>query len=177
MSAKKLIALRERDKDMREELFCLECGARLEKRLLPPENQHCYVCGKNSLLVENLSDWVSVKKKNGEKAFFYIQYAPRCIPNTWVELGTNKDGYNKLVTLLTQDPEVSVIRNDKNREEFEYMRSGYGFQISYIPYVSDLIDPWWDGEPFIEFTFVKKDNPAFPIYWDELQKLFLLLRD
>ena len=175
MSAKMIITLRGRDKYMREELFCLECGTRLEKRLLPPENQHCYVCGKKSLLVENLSNWVKVEKKNGEKIFLYIHYAPRRIPNTWVELWSNKDGYNKLVALLTHDPDVSVIRNDKSREEFEYMRNGYGFQISYIPYVSDLVNPWWDGEPFIEFTFVKKDNPAFPIYWDELQKLCLLL--
>ena len=163
---------------MTETLFCSICGSKRKDAQAPDANQNlCPECGKKTFYVHDLSYITCVENGMGEYEFFFISYVPRRIPDTWVEIWADEEQYSKLVLHLTQDPEVTVTKNDSETSDFSYIRNGYPFRLSYVPYVDYLTDPWWDGDPFIEFMFAQKSHPDYKIYHDELQKIVLLMKE
>ena len=163
-------------KIMSEQHYCVVCGRKIED---PTKvGGRCPGCGEESFFVSDPSRWFRIRKSNGKNDFCFLNFAPRRIPSTWVEIWTDKNGYDKLVEVLSRDKRVTVIKNDTSYRSFEYTRDGCGgceFSLNFIGYVDYLIDPFWDGDPFVEFEFVQKDDPKFEIYRQELTRIHTIL--
>ena len=84
----------------------------------------------------------------------------------------NKEIFNALIGHLAKKHGFPL---PKDCEKFHYTVSDNHFSLDYIPYVDYLIDPWWDGDPFIEFSFVKKSDPRFDAYKKELTAILEFL--
>ena len=161
---------------MEKEFFCPICQSNIENPSDPiVYNPICSKCGNRTLLVDDLSSYVAVENGKGGYEIFTINLEPNANPSAWVEIWTNEDGYKRLVSKLTRDKAVTVTKND-SQLSLEYSRNGCEFSISYVPCVDYLMNSYSDGDPFVEFSFVQKDDPDFKLYKDELARLCFILR-
>lgn len=157
---------------MRDELFCVICESKKEDISdNKVYNDICPKCGNATLYVEDLSSWICIKKINTNyDDIFYISSTRGGY--TWIEIYKGEEKYKKLVNILVSQDDVEVLENDPHGR-FVYNRNGHKFQIILIHYVDYLLSQYdlWDGKPFIEFEFVKKDDPNFEIYKQELKMI------
>ena len=163
---------------MEKKLFCPLCGASVDNE----EDRMAYFavcssCGNKTYYVNDPEKWIYVENSDylGIHSFLNIHYAPRLQPNTWLELYAKAEEYDKLVDRLKKDEGITITKNDVSSRDFYYTRNGYEFSIRFISYVDCFIDPWWDGETFIEFAFVKKDHPDYKVYKAELELICSIL--
>ena len=157
------------------DVFCAICKAKKEDIDQNENINICPQCGKETLFVGDPSRWIYIENNGLEcvqKFFFIFKDNSEHI---WVEIYVGIQEFHKILKELVLQTDVIADKKENDTETFTYVRNRNQFELTFVDYVSDLIDPWWDGEPFIEFKFVDGDDLRLEAYKEELSTICSIL--
>ena len=142
-------------------MYCPNCG----KKTIPGA-RYCGECGTKIEItiefIEGKTNYFEVKRADGKKNSFFI--SGNKLGDKWLELWAYEDDYDALADYIINLPDVEIIENDARLRQLKYIRNDHEFGIDFVECVDPWIDPHWDGDPFIEFTFVATDHSWFNVY-------------
>lgn len=146
-------------------------------RIIKSEVAQCLrdkVYKSNITIIDDERDYYfNVQKEDNTITSFYIDHNKI---SKWIEFYGEYSVFKSLELEIICNPRTEIkvskgIENNFKREQFNtkinYSCGEYDFELSYIDNVDPWIDPFWDGKPYIEFSFVSKDHPDFEIYVKE----------